>query len=88
MIKLQGYEVSSLDNLQPIISSYELLSYSFMFDSTQTRELIDDLRSASASDRSKLGADTKTLLRILCHRSDNEASQFLKKQYKIPKSAA
>nr|GFA33414.1 protein unc-13 homolog isoform X1 [Tanacetum cinerariifolium] len=54
----------------------------------ETRELIDDLRSASASDRSKLGADTKTLLRILCHRSDNEASQFLKKQYKIPKSGA
>ncbi|KAI7738935.1 hypothetical protein M8C21_031821, partial [Ambrosia artemisiifolia] len=52
-----------------------------------TRELIDDLKSASASDRSKLGADTKTLLRILCHRCDSEASQFLKKQYKIPKSA-
>ncbi|KAI3800703.1 hypothetical protein L1987_28797 [Smallanthus sonchifolius] len=54
----------------------------------ETRELIDDLKSASASDRSKLGADTKTLLRILCHRCDSEASQFLKKQYKIPKSAA
>ncbi|XP_024962977.1 protein unc-13 homolog isoform X1 [Cynara cardunculus var. scolymus] len=54
----------------------------------ETRELIDDLKSASASDRSKLGADTKTLLRILCHRSDSEASQFLKKQYRIPKSAA
>ncbi|KAL8192241.1 hypothetical protein R6Q57_027908 [Mikania cordata] len=54
----------------------------------ETRELIDDLKSANASDRSKLGADTKTLLRILCHRCDSEASQFLKKQYKIPKSAA
>nr|XP_043620813.1 protein unc-13 homolog [Erigeron canadensis] len=54
----------------------------------ETRELIDDLRSTSVSDRSKLGADSKTLLRILCHRSDSEASQFLKKQYKIPKSAA
>ncbi|KAK9056013.1 hypothetical protein SSX86_027100 [Deinandra increscens subsp. villosa] len=54
----------------------------------ETRELIDDLKSASASDRSKLGADTKTLLRILCHRCDSEASQFLKKQYKIPKSGA
>lgn len=54
----------------------------------ETRELIDDLKSASASDRSKLGADSKTLLRILCHRSDSEASQFLKKQYKIPKSSA
>ncbi|CAI9292987.1 unnamed protein product [Lactuca saligna] len=54
----------------------------------ETRELIDDIKSASGTDRSKLGADTKTLLRILCHRGDSEASQFLKKQYKIPKSAA
>lgn len=58
----------------------------------ETRELIEDLRSASGLEmlgsRSKLGADTKTLLRILCHRGDSEASQFLKKQYKIPKSSA
>ncbi|CAA0808974.1 Protein of unknown function (DUF810 [Striga hermonthica] len=58
----------------------------------ETRELIEDLRSASEMEmqggRSKLGADTKTLIRILCHRSDSEASQFLKKQYKIPKSVA
>ncbi|KAM6582863.1 hypothetical protein CsatB_009865 [Cannabis sativa] len=56
----------------------------------ETRELIEDLRSSGGLEtqgsRSKLGADTKTLLRILCHRSDSEASQFLKKQYKIPKS--
>ncbi|XP_062093119.1 protein unc-13 homolog [Humulus lupulus] len=56
----------------------------------ETRELIEDLRSCGGLEmqgsRSKLGADTKTLLRILCHRSDSEASQFLKKQYKIPKS--
>ncbi|CAK9133646.1 unnamed protein product [Ilex paraguariensis] len=58
----------------------------------ETRELIEDLKSASGLEmqgsKSKLGADTKTLLRILCHRSDSEASQFLKKQYKIPKSVA
>ncbi|XP_026413797.1 protein unc-13 homolog isoform X1 [Papaver somniferum] len=58
----------------------------------ETRVLIDDLRSASGLEmqrgRSKLGADTQTLLRILCHRSDSEASQFLKKQYKIPRSTA
>ncbi|PON53330.1 hypothetical protein PanWU01x14_203370 [Parasponia andersonii] len=56
----------------------------------ETRELIEDLKSSGGLEmqgsRSKLGADTKTLLRILCHRSDSEASQFLKKQYKIPKS--
>lgn len=53
---------------------------------------MDDLKSASGlgmqGGRSKLGADSKTLIRILCHRSDPEASQFLKKQYKIPKSVA
>ncbi|KAK6163086.1 hypothetical protein DH2020_002927 [Rehmannia glutinosa] len=58
----------------------------------ESRELIEDLRSASEMEmhggRSKLGADTKTLIRILCHRGDSEASQFLKKQYRIPKSAA
>ncbi|KAG6424824.1 hypothetical protein SASPL_115244 [Salvia splendens] len=58
----------------------------------KTRELIEDLRSASEMEvqggRGKLGADSKTLIRILCHRSDSEASQFLKKQYKIPKSTA
>ncbi|KDP40553.1 hypothetical protein JCGZ_24552 [Jatropha curcas] len=57
----------------------------------ETRELIDDLKSASGLERQggsgKLGADTHTLLRILCHRSDSEASQFLKKQFKIPKSS-
>ncbi|XP_047977693.1 protein unc-13 homolog [Salvia hispanica] len=58
----------------------------------ETRELIEDLRSASEMEmqggRGKLGADSKTLIRILCHRGDSEASQFLKKHYKIPKSAA
>ncbi|XP_034703111.1 protein unc-13 homolog [Vitis riparia] len=60
--------------------------------SYETRELIEDLKSASGSEmqggRSNLGADTNTLLRILCHRSDSEASHFLKKQFKIPRSAA
>ncbi|KAL3814736.1 hypothetical protein ACJIZ3_016004 [Penstemon smallii] len=62
----------------------KLLSY-------ETRELIEDLKSASDIEvqggRSKLGADAKTLIRILCHRSDSVASQFLKKQYRIPKSS-
>ncbi|XP_050232331.1 protein unc-13 homolog [Mercurialis annua] len=60
--------------------------------SYETRELIDDLKCVSGVERqgggSKLGADTQTLLRILCHRSDSEASQFLKKQFKIPKSSS
>ncbi|KAL8061867.1 hypothetical protein ABFX02_02G110600 [Erythranthe guttata] len=60
--------------------------------SYESRELIEDLKSASEMEmqggRGRLGADAKTLIRILCHRSDSEASQFLKKQYKIPKSAS
>uniref|UniRef100_A0A803MMX6 Uncharacterized protein n=1 Tax=Chenopodium quinoa TaxID=63459 RepID=A0A803MMX6_CHEQI len=55
----------------------------------ETRELIEDLKSTSGhGGRSKLGTDTETLLRILCHRGDWEASQFVKKQFKIPKSAS
>uniref|UniRef100_A0A2P2LJT9 Uncharacterized protein MANES_04G156900 n=2 Tax=Rhizophora mucronata TaxID=61149 RepID=A0A2P2LJT9_RHIMU len=60
--------------------------------SYESRELTDDLRTSSglvqqSGGGGKLGADTQTLLRILCHRSDSEASQFLKKQFKIPKSS-
>ncbi|XP_028770040.1 protein unc-13 homolog [Neltuma alba] len=58
----------------------------------ETRELVEDLKSASGMEmrggKSRLGTDSKTLIRILCHRSDSEASQFLKKQFKIPKSSA
>ncbi|GAB2213593.1 hypothetical protein Drorol1_Dr00017903 [Drosera rotundifolia] len=56
----------------------------------ETRELIEDLKSASGLDvqrgKGKLGVDVNVLLRILCHRNDSEASQFVKKQYKIPSS--
>ncbi|XP_019413254.1 PREDICTED: uncharacterized protein LOC109325381 isoform X1 [Lupinus angustifolius] len=54
----------------------------------ETQELVEDLKCASGMEmqggKCKLGADFKTLLRILCHRGDSEASQFLKKQFKIP----
>lgn len=75
-----------------LISYNHRSSESIILIILQTRELIEDLRSASGLEmhggKSKLGADSKTLLRILCHRSDSEASQFLKKQYKMPKSSA
>ncbi|XP_008791229.2 protein unc-13 homolog [Phoenix dactylifera] len=64
--------------IRPIIN---LLGY-------ETRVLIDDLKDVSQGGKSKFGTDSKTLLRILCHRRDSEASQFLKKQFRIPKSAA
>jgi hypothetical protein len=54
----------------------------------ETRILIDDLKEATQGGKSKYGANEKTLLRILCHRHDSEASQFLKKQFKIPSSAS
>ncbi|XP_020088273.1 uncharacterized protein LOC109710203 [Ananas comosus] len=77
-----GLPRGTVENLvarvRPVIN---LLSY-------ETRVLIDDLKEMTHGGRSKLGADSKTLLRILCHRSDSEASQYLKKQFKIPKSAA
>ncbi|XP_078152994.1 plant/protein (DUF810) isoform X1 [Carex rostrata] len=54
----------------------------------ETRILIDDLKQVTQGGKSKYGANEKTLLRILCHRHDSEASQFLKKQFKIPSSAS
>ncbi|KAG6537222.1 hypothetical protein ZIOFF_002308 [Zingiber officinale] len=87
--------------IRPVISllGYEPMGRKVMPDTTPepcraghstspTRVLIDDLRDVTQGGRSKFGADTKTLLRILCHRSDSEASQFLKKQFKIPKSSS
>ncbi|XP_077232896.1 plant/protein (DUF810) [Tasmannia lanceolata] len=60
--------------------------------SCETRVLIDDLKYASGlgmeNNRGRSGAEAQTLLRILCHRSDSEANLFLKKQYKLPRSAA
>ncbi|XP_019449319.1 PREDICTED: uncharacterized protein LOC109352014 isoform X2 [Lupinus angustifolius] len=61
-----------------------------MLHGYETRELIEDLKSVIGMEmrggKSRLGADSRTLLRILCHRGDSEASQFLKKQFRIPKS--
>ncbi|AQK85045.1 hypothetical protein ZEAMMB73_Zm00001d037867 [Zea mays] len=53
----------------------------------ETRVLIDDLREVTQGGKSKFGADSKTLLRVLCHRNDSEASHYVKKQFKIPSSA-
>lgn len=64
--------------LRPVIN---LISF-------ETRVLIEDLKEVSQGNRSRFGADSNNLLRVLCHRNDSEASQFLKKQFKIPKSAA
>ncbi|XP_078438280.1 plant/protein (DUF810) isoform X2 [Wolffia australiana] len=54
----------------------------------ETRTVIEELRAVGQGGKSRLGVDSETLIRILCHRTDSEASMFLKKQYKIPSSAA
>lgn len=58
----------------------------------ETRELIENLRSPNGSEMQgsggRAGADGQAPLKILCHRSDSEASKFLKKNYKIPKSSS
>ncbi|XP_062193988.1 protein unc-13 homolog isoform X2 [Phragmites australis] len=53
----------------------------------ETRVLIDDLREVTQGCKSKFGTDSKTLLRVLCHRNDSEASHYVKKQFKISSSA-
>ncbi|OEL22041.1 hypothetical protein BAE44_0016941, partial [Dichanthelium oligosanthes] len=56
-------------------------------ETLKTRVLIDDLREVTQGGKSKFGTDSKTLLRVLCHRNDSEASHYVKKQFKIPSSA-
>lgn len=75
------------------LNFFSLYFYFYCFGFLQTRELIEDLKSASGGgtpggDMSKFGGDTQKILRVLCHRSDSEANQFLKKQFKLPRSAA
>ncbi|CAN6167673.1 unnamed protein product [Urochloa humidicola] len=53
----------------------------------ETRVLIDDLREVTQGGKSRFGTDSKTLLRVLCHRNDSEASHYVKKHFKIPSSA-
>eukprot|EP00249_Psilotum_nudum_P007988 c20960_g1_i1 orf=699-4043(-) len=63
--------------------------------SAETFFVIDNLRHASEQMASntnsqrgvKVVHDADSLLRVLCHRVDNESSVFLKKQYKLPKSS-
>uniref|UniRef100_A0A1D1XJB6 Envelope glycoprotein n=1 Tax=Anthurium amnicola TaxID=1678845 RepID=A0A1D1XJB6_9ARAE len=74
----RGTVENLVSRIRPIITLHSL----------ESRILIDDLKGTSQGIKSRFGADSETLIRILCHRSDSEASQFLKKQYKIPKSTA
>lgn len=61
-----------------------------------TRFVVESLKRASeqmvmgASPQkdTKTANDADTLLRILCHRMDSDASSYLKKQYKLPKSSS
>ncbi|XWS65459.1 hypothetical protein CRYUN_Cryun05aG0114500 [Craigia yunnanensis] len=83
VVKLHGLEVR-YGALTITVSNLPLERWEGTFATrVMTRELVEDLRSSNG----KLGADNQTLLRILCHRPDSEASQFVKKQYKIPKSS-
>lgn len=72
--------------VQQIISLYSL----------DTHPVIENLKHASekmvtggsSHGRSKTVNDADTLLRVLCHKMDAEASSYLKKQYKLPKSSS
>jgi hypothetical protein len=41
---------------------------------------------AAQSGTSRSATDADTLLRVICHRADRDASKFLKKSYKLPKT--
>ncbi|XP_024542200.1 uncharacterized protein LOC9647607 [Selaginella moellendorffii] len=72
---------------QQIIELYRLETYVLI---ENFRKASDRMASGTSVQRTGIRAasDADTLLRILCHRMDDDASQFLKRQYKLPKSTA
>ena len=72
--------------VQQITKLYSLGTHTVIENSMHTSE-----QAVVGHDSKRYGRksvkDADTLLRVLCHRSDREASKFLKKQYKFPKSA-
>lgn len=60
----------------------------------QTEFIVQMLMAASENISTRLDShnhayviDAHTLIRILCHKKDKEASKFLKKQYQLPPSS-
>lgn len=63
--------------------------------SQDTHVVIESLKRASeqmimgdSPQRGTKSNDADTLLRVLCHKMDSEASSYLKKKYKLPKSSS
>lgn len=61
----------------------------------QTQTIIEMLMNASEQPNgnsnptvgAKAGKDAQTLLRVLCHKRDRDASKFLKLHYELPRSS-
>ncbi|KAF9602162.1 hypothetical protein IFM89_025435 [Coptis chinensis] len=90
--------VADGDGLPPAVVEHEarLAQNIIKLYSLQSETLIEMLMMASeqgstTSDCSNPDGwsveDAHTVLRVLCHKKDNDASKFLKKQYQLPKSS-
>ncbi|KAK9094661.1 hypothetical protein Scep_026130 [Stephania cephalantha] len=95
---LKGFFIADEEGLPPAVVDYETrlpLEILHMY-SLQTEILIEMLMSASEQISTKADSrnpdeccvdDAYSLLRVLCHRKDTEASKFLKRHYELPKSS-
>ncbi|KAK9145071.1 hypothetical protein Sjap_004974 [Stephania japonica] len=95
---LKGFFIADEEGLPPAVIDYETrlpLEILHLY-SLQTEILIEMLMSASEKISSKADSrkpdeycmdDAYTLLRVLCHKKDTEASKFLKMHYELPKSS-
>ncbi|KAJ7545205.1 hypothetical protein O6H91_09G110600 [Diphasiastrum complanatum] len=94
---LKEFFIADGDGLFPeaVENTAALAEQALKLHQLETHILIKTLRHASQQmvvgiDIQKVGgsssSDVKTLLRVLCHRMDRDASKFLKKSYRIPKT--
>eukprot|EP00850_Spirogloea_muscicola_P012569 SM000082S22811 [mRNA] locus=s82:26155:33864:- [translate_table: standard] len=69
--------------VQQILNLYSLDTHVVVENFKHASEVM--VTSGNSAHRSRSATDADTLLRVLCHRADRNASKFLKTQYKLPK---
>lgn len=81
----RGVVESAAAPVQQILNLYSLDTPIVVDNFKRSSDILGSGKTAGTS-KVRSATDANTLLRVLCHRADREASKFLKKQFKLPKT--